>query len=95
MERERTVKERERTVKESERTVKESDQDKKTEATIYHELQGYLTQQCYPAGATKHEKCVIRKRAQSFQMVDGILHYKAKEGSLRQASGFTHLTRLA
>ena len=34
----------------------------------------------YPPGSSKQGKCIIRKRAKNFQIVDGILHYKGKKG---------------
>ena len=57
--------------------------ESKSEETIYAECENYLKKRGYPAGASKLEKAVIRKRAKTFQIVDGILHYKGKDG-LRQ-----------
>ena len=57
--------------------------ESKSEETIYIECENYLGKRRYPAGASKLEKAVIRKRAKNFQIVDGILHYKGKDG-LRQ-----------
>ena len=52
----------------------------KNEETIYEELHLYLSTNQYPHGSNKQEKCIIRKRAKNFQIVDGIFHYKGKEG---------------
>ena len=52
----------------------------KNEETIYKELHLYLSTSQYPPGSSKQEKCIIRKRAKNFKIVDGILHYKGKEG---------------
>ena len=49
----------------------------------------YLSQGSYPPGATKQDKCVIRKRSNNFQLIDGVLHYKGK-GGLRQVKHFCH-----
>ena len=57
--------------------------ESKSEETIYSECENHLGKRRYPAGASKLEKAVIRKRAKNFQIVDGILHYKGKDG-LRQ-----------
>ena len=37
-------------------------------------MQDYLTNGTYPEGSTKEMKGVIRKRAEKFQLVDGVLH---------------------
>ena len=58
----------------------------RNEETIYEEVHVYLSQGRYPLEATKQEKCTIRKRAKNFQLLDGVLHYKGKRGSLRQVS---------
>ena len=42
----------------------------------YDELQDYLASGRYPETAAKVEKGVIRKRANNFLLVDGVLHYK-------------------
>ena len=52
----------------------------KNEEAIYEELHLYLSMSQYPPGSSKQEKCIIRKRTKNFQIVDGILHYKGKEG---------------
>jgi len=59
------------------------------EETAYEEVHVYLSQGCYPLEAKKQEKCIIRKRAKNFQLLDGILHYKGKGGSLQQVSSIT------
>ena len=56
------------------------------EATTYENVYEYLTKGCYPQGASKPEKCVLRRMSKNFQVVDGILHYKGKEGQLRQVN---------
>ena len=55
------------------RTDREAEKD---EIKIYDEVYDYLFNSSYPEGASKAEKCVIRKRAKKFQLVDGVLHYK-------------------
>ena len=55
----------------------------KSEAVIYQEVEIYLRNGQYPEGVSKLEKAVIRKRAKNFRVVDGILHYKGRDG-LRQ-----------
>ena len=39
-----------------------------------------LTQGTYPEGSTKNEKRVIRKKASTLDVIDGVLHYKKKDG---------------
>ena len=39
-----------------------------------------LTQGIYPEGSTKNEKRVIRKKASTLDVIDGVLHYKKKNG---------------
>ena len=39
-----------------------------------------LTEGTYPEGATKNEKRVIRRKAGTLDVVDGVLHYKRKDG---------------
>ena len=48
------------------------------EITNYDEVQNSIPSQryLYPEGATKAVKGVFRKRAKTFQLVDGVLHYK-------------------
>ena len=69
----------EKNIIEAKQTVVET----KSEETIYQEYDNYLTDGQYPLGANKQEKAIIRKRAKHYQKVDGILHYKGKDG-LRQ-----------
>ena len=40
-----------------------------------------ITQGTYPEGASKNEKRVIRRKADTLVVVDGVLHYKKKDGS--------------
>ena len=54
------------------------------EAETYENVFEYLTKGCYPQGASKAEKSILRRMSKKFQVVDGILHYKGKEGQLRQ-----------
>ena len=42
----------------------------------YEEVVAYLRRSEYPAGATKVEKGIIRKRSKKFQLVDGVLRYR-------------------
>lgn len=63
--------------------AKQTEVETKSEETIYQECDNYLTDGQYPLGANKQEKAIIRKRAKHYQKVDGILHYKGKDG-LRQ-----------
>ncbi len=39
-----------------------------------------LTRGVYPEGATKNEKRVIRKKANTLDIIDGVLYYKKKDG---------------
>ena len=39
-----------------------------------------LTKGIYPEGSTKNEKRVIRKKAGTLDVIDGVLHYKKKNG---------------
>ncbi len=61
------------------------------EIRVYDEVYKYLSNGIYPRDATKAEKDVIRKRAKTFRIIDGILHYRGKKG-LRQvcASAMIH-----
>ena len=63
------------------------DEDKERadlEKETYDEVFEYLTKGTYPQHATKRDKGVLRRKAKSFQVVEGILHYKGKKGELRQ-----------
>ena len=60
-----------------------SKKDIKSEESIYEEVHLYLSECCYPPDSTKQDKCIIRKRAKNFQLIDGILHYRGQGGSLR------------
>ena len=61
------------------------DEDKeRAEKETYDEVFEYLTKGTYPQHATKRDKGVLRRKAKSFQVVEGILHYKGKKGELRQ-----------
>ena len=70
--------------------IKENTSSKeiKSEESIYEEVHLYLSQHCYPPDSTKQDKYIIGKRAKIFQLIDGVLHYKGKGGSLRQVSNF-------
>ena len=72
---------------EEEHTKEDTEEDKEaSEKRTYENVYEYLTKGCYPQGATKAEKGVLRRRAKSFRVVDGILHYKGKEGHLKQVN---------
>ena len=65
--------------------TKENTEDKEaSEKRTYENVYEYLTKGCYSQGATRAEKGVLRRRAKSFRVVDGILHCKGKEGDLKQ-----------
>ena len=55
------------------------------EAETYENVYEYLTKGCYPQGASKADKSVLRRMSKKFQVVDGILHYNGK-GQLRQVN---------
>ena len=74
---------------EDENTADQEHSDPVQEETIFEEVHAYLSQGHYPLEATKQEKCIIRKRSKNFQLLDGVLHYKGKGGSLRQVSSIT------
>ena len=72
---------------EEEHTKEDSEEDKEaSEKRTYENVYEYLTKGCYPQGATKAEKGVLRRRAKSFRLVDGILHYEGKERNLKQVN---------
>ena len=50
------------------------------ESDIYDEAQDYLVRAVFPAGSTKQDKCIIHRRVKRFKLIDGVLHYKGKEG---------------
>ena len=56
------------------------------EAETYENVFEYLTKGCYPQGASKADKSVLRRMSKKFQVMDGILHYSGKEGQLRQVN---------
>ena len=56
----------------------------RAEKETYDDIFRYLSTGSYPQGATKAEKGVLRRRSKSYQVVDGILHYKGKKGELKQ-----------
>ena len=58
--------------------------------TIYEEVHAYLSQGHYPLEAHKAGEMIIRKRSKNFQLLDSILHYKGKGGSLRQVSSTSY-----
>ena len=78
---------------EEQHTKEDTEEDKEaSEKRTYENVYEYLTKGCYPQGATKAEKGatkaekgVLRRRAKSFRVVDGILHYKA----CQTTDGFT------
>ncbi len=49
-----------------------------------------LTWGIYPEGSTKNEKRVIRKKASTMDVIDGVLHYKKKNGKRVSSSNFSH-----
>ena len=53
---------------------------KENELLMYNETFEYLFNGCYPPDATIAENGVIRKRAKNFRIIDGVLHYKGKNG---------------
>lgn len=63
---------------------KDGEEGGEKEAETYENVFEYLTKGCYPQGASKAEKSILRRMSKKFQVVDGILHYKGKEGQLRQ-----------
>ena len=63
--------------------------DKEREEETYDDVFEYLTKGSYPEDATKRDKGVLRRKAKSFQVVDGILQYKGKNGELRQVLRIT------
>lgn len=63
---------------------KDGEEGVEKEAETYENVFEYLTKGCYPQGASKSEKSILRRMSKKFQVVDGILHYKGKEGQLRQ-----------
>ena len=40
------------------------------ESNIYDEAQDYLARAVFPAGSTKQDKCIIRKRAKRFKLIE-------------------------
>ena len=64
------------------------------EAETYENVFEYLTKGCYPQGASKAEKNVLRRMSKKFRVVDGILHYNGKEGQLRQVKLKLQATKL-
>ena len=62
---------------------KDGEEGVEKEAETYENVFEYLTKGCYPQGASKSEKNILRRMSKKFQVVDGILHYKGK-GQLRQ-----------
>ena len=58
----------------------DGDCGKENELLMYNETFEYLFNGCYLPDATKAEKGVIRKRAKNFRIIDGVLHYKGKNG---------------
>ena len=74
-------------LEEEEHTKEDTEEDKEaSEKRTYENVYEYLTKGCYPQGATKAEKGVLRRRAKSFRLVDGILHYEGKERNLKQVN---------
>ena len=65
---------------------KDGEEGVEKEAETYENVFEYLTKGCYPQGASKAEKSILRRMSKKFQVVDGILHYKGKEGQLRQVN---------
>ena len=63
---------------------KDGEEGVEKEAETYENVFEYLTKGCYPQDASKAEKSILRRMSKKFQVVDGILHYKGKEGQLRQ-----------
>ena len=59
---------------------KDGEEGVEKEAETYENVFEYLTKGCYPQGASKAEKSILRRMSKKFQVVDGILHYKGKEG---------------
>ena len=72
------------TAQENSVTADTENVDPKSEETVYLECEDYLTNGTCPIGTTKHEKVVVRKRANKFQMEDGFVHYSKGEEGLRQ-----------
>ncbi len=49
-----------------------------------------LTRGIYPEGSTRNEKRVIRKKASTLDVIDGVLHYKKKNEKIVSLSNFSH-----
>ena len=62
---------------------------KATKIETYDDVSENLTKGSYPEDATNRDKGVLRRKAKSFQVVDGILHYEGKKGELRQVLRIT------
>ena len=71
---------------EEEREEDRGEDKKASETSAYEDVYVYLTRGCYPLGATKANKGILRRRAKNFRVIDGILHYKGKEGDLKQVN---------
>ena len=74
---------------------------KEDEQRKFVEVQEYLVKGEYPAGSTKSEKLVVRRRAKDYQIVDGQLHYvghlkgsKLEEDPTKRVCSCTHAAHI-
>ncbi len=54
--------------------------EEETEIKLIEKAYIKLTQGTYPEGSTKNEKRVIRRKATTLDVVDGVLHYRRMDG---------------
>ena len=54
--------------------------EEETEIKLIEKAYIKLTQGTYPDGCTKNEKRVIRRKATTLDVVDGVLHYRRMDG---------------
>ena len=59
---------------------RKDEMEEEGEAQLIEKAYVKLTEGTYPEGATKNEKRVIRRKAGTLDVVDGVLHYKRKDG---------------
>ena len=64
----------------SDESDKGEDGKEAAEILMYNETYEYLSNNCYPPNATKAEKGIIKKLAKNFRVINGILHYRGKNG---------------
>ncbi len=54
--------------------------EEETEIKLIEKAYIKLTQETYPDSSTENEKRVIRRKATSLDIVDGVLHYRRVDG---------------